>query len=43
MRPLILYTHPSDHFRGVTKMIELGCCAKREIDDFMLPPHNEKP
>jgi len=27
---------PDDHFRGVTKMIELGKSAKREIDNFTL-------
>jgi DNA-damage-inducible protein D len=28
--------NPSDHFRGVTKMVTLGSGAEREVDDFML-------
>lgn len=27
---------PSDHFRGVTKMVSLGSGSQREIEDFML-------
>jgi len=27
---------PSNHFRGVTKMVKLGSGAERAIDDFML-------
>jgi DNA-damage-inducible protein D len=26
---------PSDHFRGVTKMVEVGSGAQRRVDDFM--------
>jgi len=29
-------TDPDDHFRGVTKMVDLGSGATRNIDDFML-------
>ena len=27
---------PNNHFRGVTKMVQLGSGAEREVDDFML-------
>jgi len=27
---------PSDHFRGITKMVDLGSGAKRSIEDYML-------
>ena len=29
-------TDPDDHFRGVTKKVDLGSGATRNIDDFML-------
>ncbi len=42
--PIFYASHAtSDHFRGVTKMVELGNGAKREIDGSMLTQHNDKP
>lgn len=28
-----------NHFRGVTKMVKVGSCAERPIEDFMLTRH----
>lgn len=28
-----------NHFRGITKLVELGNGSRREVDDFMLTRH----